>query len=166
MGVQLFPTLEGYDKYYFLRPSTCSVDWKSIPHKLDELDALAEQLEVASLSSFMNCTRDDFPSDDKTKDEFEQDSDLIDGVWYYQGQVLWSVEPQWFVPNQGLVAVRSLLNHLRFSQDEEVVADYDQDWNENLEQDYRGVIHELEEMEKILNRAVRENRLFRICISG
>lgn len=166
MGVQLFPTLKGYDKYYFLKPSARSVDWKTIPHKLDELDTLAEQLEVASLSSFVNSTRDDFPSDDKTKEEFEQDSELIDGVWYYQGQVLWSVEPQWFVPNQGLVTVRSLLNHLRFPQDKEVVTDYDQDWNENLEQDYGGVIHELEEMEKILDRAVRENRLFRICISG
>lgn len=102
MGVQLFPALEGYDKYYCWEPSTRRVDWKLIPYILDELDVLAEQLGVASLSSFLNSTRDDFPSDDSSMDEFEQDGELIDGIWYYQGQVLWSVEPQWFMPESTL----------------------------------------------------------------
>lgn len=167
MGVQLFPVLEGYDKYHFCRPSVQSVDWKSIPLKIEELDTFADQLEVASLNTFVSSTREDLPFDDETMDEFEQDSELINGVWYYQGQVLWSVEAQWFAPDQGLVTVRGLLNQLRFLQDgKEVIEDEAQNWHEDLEQDYSGVILELEEMEKILHRAIQENRLFRICISA
>lgn len=163
MGVQFFPALEGYAKDYFFTNS--SNDWKSIPHKIDELDMLAEQLGVASLSSFLNVTRDESVFDDEIMDELEQDAELIDGVWYRQGQYLWSIEPQWFAPNQGLVTVRSLLTHLRSSQDEQEVTVFgERDWDE--EQDYGGVISELEVLEEILNRAVQENKLFRICVSA
>lgn len=61
--------------------------------------------------------------------------------------------------------MRSLLSHLRSLQDEQEITAFDeQDWDE--EQDYGDVIGELEEVEKILNQAVQENRLFRMCISG
>jgi hypothetical protein len=161
MGVQVFPALKGYEKFYFLINSP--VDWKSVPQKIDELDELAEQLGVASLGSFVNVTRDESVFDDEIMDELEQDGELVDGVWYHEGQYLWSVEPQWFAPDQGMVTVRSLLNHLYSCQNEQEITAFDeQDWDD--EQDYGGVISELEEIEQILNRAIQENILFRICI--
>jgi hypothetical protein len=162
MGTQFFPALKGYDKYYFLSNSVG--DWKSIPQKIDELDELAEQLGVTSLGSFINVTRDESVFDEETMDELEQDGELIDGVWYHEGQYLWSVEPQWFAPDQGLVTVRRLLSHLRSFQDEKAIAALDEeDWDEDQD---GAVIGELEEMEKILHRAQQENKLFRICVSA
>lgn len=163
MGIQYFPILKGYDKSHFLINS--SGDWKSVPLKIDEIDELAEQLGVASLSSFVNITRDESIFDDEIMKELENDGELIDGIWYHEGQYLWSVEPQWFAPDLGLVTARSLLSHLRSSQNEQEVTAFDeQDWDE--EQDYTGVIIELENLEKILNRAVQENKLFRIGVSA
>lgn len=162
MGIQYFPALQGYDKYHFYGPPFADGDWKSIPLKIDELEELAEQLGVASLSNFINITRDESIFDDDIMDELEQEGELINGIWYYQGSYLWSIEPQWFAPDQGLVTVRTLLSHLSSLQGEQEISAFDeQDWNE---EDNGDVIGELEEMEKILNRAVQENKLFRICM--
>ncbi|PSB16636.1 hypothetical protein C7B65_21160 [Phormidesmis priestleyi ULC007] len=118
MGVQLFPALQDYDKYHFWEPSLRQVDWKSVPHHLEELDTLAAKLGIESLYRFINTTRDDTPFDDETMDGFESDGELIDEAWYYQGQMLWSVELKWFDPGQGLITVRHLISYLHSVQGE------------------------------------------------
>lgn len=78
MGVQYFPALKGYNKYYFL--INALGDWKSILLKIDKLEELTEQLGVASLWSFINITRDESTFDDEVIDELEQGGELIDGI--------------------------------------------------------------------------------------
>ena len=162
MSVQFFPALEGYDKNHFLNYLSC--DWTSIPHKIDDLNVLTEQLGLTSLVNFLNVTRDESVFDDETMDELEKDGELIDGIWYYQGEPQWSVEPQWFLPEQGLRTVRNLLTHLRSDCGLEIeMSTFDeQDWGHN----YLEVMIELAALEEILNRAVQEHKMFRICISG
>ena len=160
MSVQFFPALEGYDKNHFLTYLSC--DWTSIPRKIDELNVLTDQLGLVSLISFLNVTRDESIFDDETMDELEKDGELIDGIWYYQDDPQWSIEPQWFSPEQGLRTICSLLPHLRsdYGLEVEMTTFNEQDW----EHDYLEVMIELAALEEILNRAVQEHKMFRICI--
>lgn len=111
MGVQLFPVLESYERDYFLIHR--SGDWKSVSVILEEIDAMAKKLEVEPFSSFLNCTRDESLFDNEVLEELEQVGELINGIWYYEGDELWSIEPQWSSPGKGLETVRALINHLR-----------------------------------------------------
>ncbi|MBE9008843.1 hypothetical protein IQ250_01270 [Pseudanabaenaceae cyanobacterium LEGE 13415] len=160
MGVQLIPVLEGYDKYYSLKRS--SPDWKSIPHRLEELDAIAKQLEVEPLTSFISMTRDETAFGEEDMAEFESESEFIDGAWYYQGSLLWTIEPQWTLAKVGLVTVRGLLDRIRACQPE---FSADSDNGSDEEQDFRSVIYELEAMERIISQARQENRRFRLYLS-
>jgi hypothetical protein len=163
MGVQLFPALEGYDKYYFWRHS--DVDWKSVPHHLEELSIFAKQLGVTALTSFISITRDETAFDEETIAEFEAESELIDGDWYHQGNLLWSMQPKWFEPEIGLVTINALLAYLCSLQPEFYMpSNHEQEWND--EQDYGGVMSELEAMKTVLLQGQRENKRFRICYSG
>lgn len=80
---------------------------------------MTEQLGVEPLSSFVNCSRDEVFFDNETMEEFEKEGELIDGAWYYEGQVLWTVEPKWFSPDQGLTTISGLLGYLRSLQDKQ-----------------------------------------------
>jgi hypothetical protein len=163
MSIELSLELEGYAVFFALKTYASSIDWLSVGQKLNELDVLTEQLGVTSLSGFISTTREDVPFDEEDLDYFEQLSELVDNRWYLDSRVLWSTNVQWFVPSQGLVTIRALLGYLRPLQiEKETIANDSQTWSENLKPDYVGVIYELEEMEKILNQGVEENRLFRI----
>ncbi|GAP94956.1 hypothetical protein [Leptolyngbya sp. NIES-2104] len=163
MGVQLIPALEGYDKYYFSGKRS-RVDWKTIPHQIEKLDAIAKQLGVATITSFTSITRDDAVFDEAEIAEFEAESEFINGAWYYQGSLLWSIEPQWTASEVGLVTVRALLGHIYSPQQEfDIGLDDEQKWDE--EQDNRGVINELKAMERILSQGQQENKRFRMCLS-
>jgi hypothetical protein len=158
MGVQYFPVLQGYEKLYFCESQSACGDWKSLPQRIAELDTFADKLGILQLSSFISVDRDESIFDDDMVDDMERDGELINGSWYYQEQYLWSVELQWFPPDQGLITVRSLVSHLYMIQDKEAI-------DEDDEEPYESVIIELQAMEKILNRAIQEKKLFRISIS-
>ncbi|MBD2078009.1 hypothetical protein H6F86_29795 [Phormidium sp. FACHB-592] len=166
MGVQLFPVLEGYERdYLFIHRSG---DWKSVASMLEELDGIAEQIEIEPISEFINCTRSEspLPFDDEELEEFEQLGELIDGVWYYEGRELWSIEPQWSLPEQGLKTVRALIHHLRSLLPEwDLLSSDDRELDEDTE-DYQGALSELEELESVLIKAQNEGKRFRICLSG
>lgn len=164
MGVQLIPAIEGYDKYYFsLKRST--PDWKSIPYRLEELDMIANQLGVATFTSFVSVTRDETAFGEEDMAEIEAENEFIDGAWYYQGSLLWSIAPQWTVANVGLVTVRTLLNHIRSCQPRFSI-DLDDDQELDEKQDLECVLHELEAMERILEQAQQENKRFRLYLSA
>lgn len=160
MGIELYPVVEGYDQlYFFVRPTV--VDWKALPRRLDELDRVAEQLAVGTLSSFINYTRDEALWEIEQIEEIEQQGELIDGVWYYEGQPMYSVQPQWFSPDQGLITVRSLLDYLWEHQEkQDLLSDNEQDIGSEIEE-VEGVISELDQMAKILIKAKREAKRFR-----
>ncbi|MGI0493788.1 hypothetical protein ACN4EG_18555 [Alkalinema pantanalense CENA528] len=111
MGVQIFPVLEGYDKCSFLHSE--SVDWKTIALVMETLDALSAKVGVEALGCFVNSTREDMPFGEEEIEEVEQGSELVDGVYYFQGEVMWSVVPQWFEVRRGIEAVQGLLAELR-----------------------------------------------------
>ncbi len=159
MGVQLFPALEGYDQDYFFSYSDGG-DWKSIPHKIDELNKISNQLNIQQILTFFNATRDEVDFD---TEDFENGGELIDGAWYYQGSFMWSIEPQWFDPKQGLVMILGLLEYLR-STYPEIDLSSPTEWTE--EHDFLGVIYELEAMSEILIQAQQEKKRFRLLISG
>lgn len=166
MGVQLFPVLEGYERDYFLIHH--SGDWKSVASMLEKLDGIAEQIEIELISEFINCTRNEslLPFDDEELEEFERLGELIDGVWYYEGHELWSIEPQWSSPEQGLETVRALIHHLRSLLPEwDLLSSDDRELDEDTE-DYQGALYELEELESVLIKAQNEGKRFRICLSG
>jgi hypothetical protein len=167
MGIELYPVVEGYDQlYFFIRPTV--VDWKALPRKLDELDRVAEQLAVSTLSSFINFTRDEAPWGTEQIEEIEQQGELIDGMWYYEGQPMYSVQPQWFSPEQGLITVRSLLDYLldylwERQEKQDLLSDDEQDIGSEIEE-VEGVISELDQMAKILIKAKREAKGFRLSL--
>jgi hypothetical protein len=164
MGVQLFPVLEGDERdYFFIHRSG---DWKSVAVILEEIDEISVELKVMPFSCFINCTRDESLVDDEELEAIEQFGELIDGVQYYEGHELWSIEPQWSSPEKGLETVRALIDHLRSLLPEwDLLSSDDRDSNEDTE-DYQGALHELEGLESVLVKAQNESRRFRICLSG
>jgi hypothetical protein len=159
MGVQIFPALQGYDKYYFLHSE--SLDWKSIPSVLENLGELARKIGVNSLGHFVNSTREEMQFDEESLEAFEQDSELIDGVYYFQGRAMWSIEPQWFEIAQGIETIQGLLDVLPHKQ-KELSEEEEENWADSLV----GVRSELEGMAGILKRGGEEGRCFRLCVSG
>ncbi|XGV99038.1 MAG: hypothetical protein ACAF41_08890 [Leptolyngbya sp. BL-A-14] len=132
---------------------------------LEEIDEMAEQLEVEPFSSFLNCTRDETFFDDEALEEWERVGELIDGIWYYEGNELWSIEPQWSSPEQGLKTVRALIAHLQSLLPEwDLLSRNDQEFDEDTEHD-QGALYELEELESVLTKAQNESKRFRICLS-
>lgn len=164
MGVQLFPVLEGYERDYFLIHR--SGDWKSVAVILEEMDEISVELKVMPFSCFINCTRDESLVNDEELEAIEQFGELIDGVQYYEGHELWSIEPQWSSPEQGLETVRALIGHLQFLLPEwDLFSSEDRELDENAE-NYQGALYELEELESVLIKAQQEGKRFRICLSG
>jgi len=164
MGVQLFPILEGYEKDYFLIHH--SGDWKSVSVILEEIDEISVELKVMPFSCFINCTRDESVFDDEELEEIERFGELIDGVQYYEGHDLWTLQPQWSSPEQGLEAVRALIHHLQSLLPEwDLLSSDDRGLDEDTE-DYQGALSELEELESVLIKAQNEGKRFRICLSG
>lgn len=164
MGVQLFPVLEGYERDSFLIHR--SGDWKSVAVILKEIDEISVELKVMPFSCFINCTRDESLVDDEELEAIEQFGELIDGVQYYEGHELWSIEPQWSSPEQGLETVHALIDHLKSLLPEwDLLSSDDRELDEDTE-DYQGALHELEELESVLVKAKNEGKRFRICLSG
>lgn len=159
MGVQLFPALEGYDKYCFLGHSDFG-DWKSIPYKIEELNKISSQLNIQPIMAFFNATCDEV---DFETEDLEDNGELIDGTWYYRGSFLCSLEPHWFEPEQGLTTIRGVLEYLRSTHPEIDLSSLPES---NKEEDFLGAIYELEGMAKILSQAQQENKKFRLVISG
>lgn len=127
---------------------------------------MAEQLEVKPFSSFLNCTRDETFFDDEDVEEWERVGELINGIWYYEGNELCSIEPQWSSPEQGLATVRALIHHLHSLIPEwDLLSNDDQELDEDTE-NYQGALYELEELESVLIKAQEEGKRFRICLSG
>ena len=163
MSIQYFPVIQGYDKFRFYRSYLIHSDWKTIPEQIDELTEIAEQLSVRSIDSFISISKEESIFDEDIIEELESESELINGCWYYQGQYLWSREINWFDPEDGLNSIIALLNHFYHlktqSNDDRKEESYELE-NEEV------IITELEDMKNILNLALHENRLFRICISS
>ncbi|OUC14940.1 MAG: hypothetical protein B0A82_09460 [Alkalinema sp. CACIAM 70d] len=161
MGVQVFPVLEGYNKHYFLHSE--SVDWKAIAIVMERLEELSARVGVESLSCFVNSTREDMPFGEEEIEEIEQGSELLDGVYYFQGEVMWSVVPQWFEATRGIEAVQGLLSELCCHQEE--LPEDEEDWDDESI-DLMSAISELEVMLLILLRSQDEGCRFRLCVSG
>jgi hypothetical protein len=158
--MRCYPVIYGYAKSYFSSSPLARSDWKAIPLKLDELEEIAEALSITPLNSFISISSDESIFDENIVQELERIGELINGRWYYDNQYLWSVEIQWFEPEQGLTMLHQLLLHLRDQREQ--TSDDEIDWDDG----YEDIITELDDIVNILNKARQENRLFRISLSS
>lgn len=152
MSAPIFPVLENHDKYAFYRGA--GWDWKALSIFLEELDGVAEHLGVKPLGEFFSLpSRDDARDFFISPSEVEEEGELIDGVWYWDGVPQYSAEAQWFSPHEGLSTVRALLDYLRLHPN-------------SFAEDYAGVARQLQAVESALVQAQQEDIGFKMYCPG
>lgn len=152
MGVPIFPVLEGHDRYEFYRGA--GWDWKALASCLEDLDGVAGQLSVRPLSEFFAPpSREDAHDFFISPSEVEALGELIDGVWYMDGDPMYTEDAQWFSPSEGLNTVRSLLDYLRLHPN-------------SLAEDSAGVTYQLRAAESALIQAQQEGVGFKMYCPG
>ncbi len=112
MGIRVWPVVEGRDKYHYYAGL---VEWKWLADCVScgVLWAVADQLGLTPLHRLQSSSRADIVAimGLEEVEEIEAAAERgADGLWYLEGQLLWSAEREWFAPQVGLATVRGLLN--------------------------------------------------------
>jgi hypothetical protein len=110
------------------------VNGKALSVHNDDLDRLAKEIGVTPLMDFFSVSP-------------EEALDFIQGEFEASGEEMPELPPphpeKWFLPDEGLRTVQALQEHLVM--------------NKESPQDWKGVLSDLDEFEKVLKRAQKEN---------